>query len=169
MIIMSWNCKGLENCRAVQVLFDLVRWKGPIILFLMETKLSIQEMETIKNEIGFQSMLAISSVRRGGGVALLWKDTITVDPQTFSLYHIDVHVNVSHQEPWRLTRVYGHPEEQRKKKTWTMLKNLHTRSVSSTMGMYRGFQRSSPILCEEWWATQTARGNARVLKHRTTV
>lgn len=129
MIIMSLNCRGLGNCRAVQVLADLVRLKGPIILFLMEMKLSIQEMEPIKNEIGFQSMLAVSSVHRSEGFALLWKETITVDPQTFSLHHIDVHVTVSPQEPWRLTRLYGHSEEQHKKETWTMLKNLHTRAA----------------------------------------
>ena len=86
-------------------------------------------MEPIKNEIGFHSMLAVSSVRRNGGIALLWKDTITVDPQTFSLHHIDVHVTVSIQEPWRLTGVYNHPEEQRKKETLTMIKNLHTQAA----------------------------------------
>ena len=126
MIIMSWNYRGLGNYHVVQVLADLVRSKGPTVMFLMETKLSIQEMELIKNKVGFHSMLAILSVRRSGGIDLLWKYTITVDPQTFSLYHIDVHVTVSLQEPWRLTEVYCHPKEQHKKETWTMLKNLHT-------------------------------------------
>lgn len=93
------------------------------------TKLSIQEMEPIKNEIGFHSMLAVSSVRRSGGIAFLWKNTITVDPQTFSLHHIDVHVTVPLQEPWRQTGVYGHLEDQRKRETWTMLKNLHTQAT----------------------------------------
>lgn len=64
----------------------------------METKLSIKEIEPIKNEIGFHSMLATPSVRRSGGLALLWKDTIMVDPQTFSLYHIYVHVTVPYKE-----------------------------------------------------------------------
>ena len=126
MIIMSWNCWGFGNRRAVQVRIDLVRSKGPTVLFLMETKLSIQEMEPIKNEIGFNSMLAVLSIRRSGGIPLLWKNSVTVDPQTFSLNHIDVYISAPLQEQWRLTGVYGHPEDQRKKETWE-----HTRHLQS--------------------------------------
>ena len=58
----------------------------------MEMKPLIQEIDPIKNEIGFNSMLAISSIRRSGDIALLWKDSITVDSQTFFLNHIDVYI-----------------------------------------------------------------------------
>ena len=44
MKILSWNCRGLGNQRAVDVLSHLVREKAPKILFLMETKQSIDEM-----------------------------------------------------------------------------------------------------------------------------
>ena len=64
MIALNWNCRGLGNCSAVEVLVDLVRKKDPIILFLMETKLTFREMESIKSELGFFSMLAISSKGR---------------------------------------------------------------------------------------------------------
>ena len=47
---------GLENRRTVEVLAELVRRKAPTILFLMETKLNVREMEPIKTELGFQSM-----------------------------------------------------------------------------------------------------------------
>ena len=53
---------GVGNHRLVQVLTDLVRSKGPTVLFLMETKLSIQELDPIKIEIGFNSTLAIPSI-----------------------------------------------------------------------------------------------------------
>ena len=86
MIALNWNCRRLGNCSAVEVLVDLVRKKDPIILFLMETKLTVREMESIKSELGFFSMLAISSKGRQGGLALLWK----IDVQTYSPYHIDV-------------------------------------------------------------------------------
>ena len=58
----------------------------------MEMKSLKQEMDPIKNEIGFNSMLAVPSIRRSGGIALLWKDSITVDSQTFSLNHIDIYI-----------------------------------------------------------------------------
>ena len=79
MIIMSWNCRGLGNRSAIRVLADLVRSKGPNVLFLMETKLSVTEMIPIRDELGYRSMLAVPSLRRSGGLALLWKDDIMVD------------------------------------------------------------------------------------------
>ena len=45
----------------------------------METKLSVREMEPIKSELGYPSMLAISSEGRKGGLALLWKAEVVVD------------------------------------------------------------------------------------------
>ena len=71
IIILSWNCRGLGNRQVVEVLADLVRRKAPTILFLMETKLTVREMEPIKMELGFPSMLAISSEGRKGGLAML--------------------------------------------------------------------------------------------------
>ena len=79
MIVISWNCRGLGNRQAVEVLAELVRQKVPTILFLMETKLFVREMEPIKSELGYPSMLAISSEGRKGGLALLWKAEVVVD------------------------------------------------------------------------------------------
>ena len=49
-----------------------MRQKVPTILFLMQTKLFVYEMEPIKTELGYLSMLAVSSEGRKGGLALLW-------------------------------------------------------------------------------------------------
>ena len=118
MIIMSWNCRGLENHSAVWVFADVVRSKGPNILFLMETKLSVNDMILIRDELGYRSMLAVPSVRRSGGLALLWKDDVTVNAQTYSLNHIDAKIMVSPQVEGHLTGVYGHLKDQRNKETW---------------------------------------------------
>ncbi|KAK9992170.1 hypothetical protein SO802_027155 [Lithocarpus litseifolius] len=77
----------------------------------METKLSVSEMQPIKAELDFPSMLVVPSVRRSGGLALLWKNEVVVDTQTYSPNHIDAHVSSPIQALWRLTGVYGHPEE----------------------------------------------------------
>jgi len=79
MIVISWNCRGLGNRQVVEVLAELVRQKVPTVLFLMETKLSVREMEPIKSELGYPSMLAVSSEGRKGGLALLWKVEVVVD------------------------------------------------------------------------------------------
>ena len=117
MIIIGWNCRGLGNRRAVEVLAELVRSKAPTILFLMETKLTVQEMEPIKVELGFQSMLAVSSEGRRGGLALLWKSGVVIDTNTYSPHHIDAQVLPPSGQPWRLTGIYGYPDEQQKPET----------------------------------------------------
>ena len=71
MIVICWNCWGLGNCRAVEVLTELVRQKVPKILFLMETKLSVREMEPIKIELGYPSMLAVSNEGRKRRVGII--------------------------------------------------------------------------------------------------
>ena len=78
MIIISWNCRGLGNHWAIQVLTDLVRKKGPTILFLMETKLTVSEIQSVKTDFEFPSMLVVPSVKHSGGHALLWKNEVVV-------------------------------------------------------------------------------------------
>ena len=124
MIILSWNGRGLGNRRAVQVLTDLVRIKGSTILFLMETKSTVNEMKSVKAELGFPSMLCVPSVRCSGGLALLWKNDVMVNTQTYSPNHIDVVVSSPSQALWRLTGVYGHPEERLKSETWRLMRHL---------------------------------------------
>ena len=58
----------------------------------METKLSVREMEPIKTELGYPSMLVVSSERRNGGLALLWAAEVVVDTQTCSPNHIDANI-----------------------------------------------------------------------------
>lgn len=93
--MISWNCRGLGKQPAVQVLVDLVRRKAPTILFLMETKLTVREIISIRDELNFQYILAISCDGRKGGLALLWKNEIEVHHLTSLPNHIDVHI-VSH-------------------------------------------------------------------------
>ena len=48
MIVLSWNCRELENLCVGTVFSYLVRGKAPDILFLMETKHTIDEMKLIQ-------------------------------------------------------------------------------------------------------------------------
>ena len=95
----------------MEILVELMRKQVPTILFLMETKLTVREMESIKLEFGFSSMLVVSSERRRGGLAMLWKLDVVIDTQTYSLHRIDVQVLVLSTQPWRLTGIYSYSEE----------------------------------------------------------
>ena len=127
MNLISWNCRGLGNQRAIDVLSHLVREKAPKILFLMETKRTMEEMLWIQEDLPYQCMLAMPCTQRRGGLALLWKEEIKLHIQTYSPHHIDAFILNDEQHPWRLTGFYGWPEESRKKESWQLLKHLHTR------------------------------------------
>jgi hypothetical protein len=53
MKTLSWNCQGLGSLRAVRALLRLTRLENPQLVFLMETRLKIDEMERIRSKCGF--------------------------------------------------------------------------------------------------------------------
>ena len=123
----TWNCQGLGNQRAVNVLSHLVREKAPTILFLMETKQTIEEMGGIQGELHHDSMLAVPCLGRRGGLAMLWRNEVDLHIQTYTQNH-DALIRANQNPPWRITGFYGKPEEQLRHETWSLLKHLKTRS-----------------------------------------
>ena len=47
MSIMSWNYRALENPWAVQALKRVIKKEDPGLVFLMETKLIVEEMKKV--------------------------------------------------------------------------------------------------------------------------
>ena len=95
----------------------------------METKLSACEMESIKIELGFSTMLTVSCDSCRGGLTLFWKsDDVTVETQTYLPNHIDVRVHTHASPLWRLIGIYGHSEEELKAETWRLMRHLHARA-----------------------------------------
>ncbi|XP_075653649.1 uncharacterized protein LOC142624031 [Castanea sativa] len=108
----------------------LMREKAPKILFLMETKQSVDEMRMIQANLPYRCMLAMPNIRRSGGLALLWMEEVDLHVQTYTHKHIDALIFNGSNPTWRLTGFYGWPEEQRKHKSWQLLKHLHTRILA---------------------------------------
>ena len=126
MNILSWNCRGLGNLKAVLVLHNLVKLQGPTVLFLMETKLDALQMELLRVKLCFKYCFSVPSLGRSGGLALLWNDPAQLTVQSFSQNHIDSHVQVLGGNMWRFTGFYGHPEGHRKRESWALLDKLHS-------------------------------------------
>lgn len=94
MSALVWNCRGLKNHCTVRALEKVVSSKA-ILIFLMETKLFVVEFDVIKEGLNRIQGLVVPSKRRSGGVALLWKQELTVLAQSFSESHIDMIINQS--------------------------------------------------------------------------
>ena len=129
MSVISWNCKGLGNPITVNVLQKVALEKDPTLVFLMETKFDVTEMYGVKRKIERQQGLVVPSIRKAGGLALLWKNSFQVDVLSYSPGHIDAIVSEEQRlKKWRFTGFYGHPETRKRGESWTLLENLSRRS-----------------------------------------
>ena len=55
----------------MEVISHLMQVKAPKILFLMETKQSLEEMKRIQDDLPYRCMFMVPSIRRSGSLALL--------------------------------------------------------------------------------------------------
>ena len=103
MNALSWNYRGLGNQHAVNDLSNLVREKKPKIVFLMETKKTVDEMRKLKKDLHFTRGLVVPCDRswggRRGGLAMLWKDDVDLHIQTYSPHHIDAIIQTNPRNP----------------------------------------------------------------------
>ena len=103
----------------------MIASEDPSLVFLMETKLSKEDMTHKKYTLGFTEGLVVGSIGSKGGLALLWKKDVMVDVQTFGPWHIDVEIGGNDGSGrWRFTGFYGQPETSRRKETWQILERL---------------------------------------------
>lgn len=129
MSCLSWNCRGMGNLATVRVLQRLIKIKVPSIIFLMETKLIKSEMEKLRQKLNIYSFHVVDCDTnmggRRGGICVLWNDTISLKILSDSTHHIDALVMAADNFcEWRLTGIYGWPEEHMKDCTWNLIKDL---------------------------------------------
>ena len=83
--MITWNCHGLGNPRAVIALKNLNKSWKPVFVFLCETLVNSNKLEEIKRVIGFSNCFCVDKDGRSGGLALLWNNTISISILSYSL------------------------------------------------------------------------------------
>ena len=122
---INWNCRGLGNPQTVHALQQALHTEALQLVFLMETKLSQEEMQYKKQELGYTQGLEVSSNGQSRGLALLWKSETMVVVQGFSRWHINAHITCNKTgTKWRMTGFYGHPVTSKREETWSILESL---------------------------------------------
>lgn len=109
MTILSWNCRGLGNPRAVLVLRELIRTHTPDIIFLFETLVHAQKLEDIRIKIGYEGCFAVNRDGRSGGIGVFWRCSSTCSLLSFSNNHVDMEILDNAIGGWCLTGFYGFP------------------------------------------------------------
>jgi hypothetical protein len=125
MSILSWNCRGLGNRRAVRDLHQMVKEKRPVLVFLMETKLCNKRAEFIRIKLQFDYMFVVDCVGRSGGLILLWNSHTNVVIQNYSRRHVNAIITLDKNgSPWKFSGFYGHPVEAKRNESWQLLRFL---------------------------------------------
>ncbi|CAN0881186.1 Transposon TX1 uncharacterized 149 kDa protein [Linum grandiflorum] len=134
MIILSWNCRGLGQDRAVRALEDLIRVHRPDMVFLIETLVAKQKLEEIRVKLKFDGCFAVDVVGRSGGLGLLWRHGVVATLLNYSRHSINMQVTGTQGEDFRLTGFYGEPDRTRRKDTWELLRSLAIPSAWCVIG-----------------------------------
>ena len=88
MRLLSWNYQGLGNLWTIQSLHKLVREQAPDVCFLMETRLDRDGFEKHCGDLLFKNKLIVKKPNSGGGLALLWREEMTLDVINYTDNHI---------------------------------------------------------------------------------
>uniref|UniRef100_A0A803QI56 Reverse transcriptase n=1 Tax=Cannabis sativa TaxID=3483 RepID=A0A803QI56_CANSA len=129
MNVLSWNCRGLGNQRAIQFLKEIVSQKNPNFIFLCETKCDKKRIESMGRMLKFEGVFGVEAQGSSGGLALLWKNKDDGHVLGYSNNHIDFLVESSEKGAWKLTGFYGEPERNNRHRSWTLLRTLATDST----------------------------------------
>ncbi|KAL9669520.1 hypothetical protein QQ045_007067 [Rhodiola kirilowii] len=123
MKILTWNCRGLGHPRIVRELAEMVRIHRPVVVGLQETKIDDGRLEAIRRRLGLKNGVQVSRQGVAGGIALWWKEDISLRILSFFKYHIDD--VIEEEETVRVTVIYGEPVTARRSTTWNLLRHLH--------------------------------------------
>ena len=129
MNCLFWNYRGLGNPCTVQELARLVRAQDPTVVFLIETWQDEGPLERLRCYLHFDNKFVVKSRNKGGGLCLFWQGLVNARIQSFSESHIDVIINETLSDAWRLTGFYGAPETQRRDESWDLLRRLKAQST----------------------------------------
>ena len=84
MSLLSWNCWGFGNLWTVKALEKVINKEEPKIVFWMETKSKREWLEKVKERCKMKHGLIMHSDGSKGGLAMLWKEGITLEIKTYS-------------------------------------------------------------------------------------
>ena len=125
MSLLAWNCWGLGSASTVCSLTDVVKFLDPVLVFLSETKASLNRIKGIQRKLNFTQGITVPSDGRSGGLVMLWKEGTDVSFKSCSNGHIDVVVcEGAGAQPWRATGFYGHPDAGMRHSSWKLLELL---------------------------------------------
>ncbi|RHN78278.1 putative endonuclease/exonuclease/phosphatase [Medicago truncatula] len=124
MNVISWNCRGLGNVKAVPCIKDLIRVYKSDVVILIETLVESNKISDLCYTIGFDNHFSVDCIGRSGGLAILWRNSINCSLINYSQNFINMSVQDPIHDNWRLTAFYGYSDSGRHLASWDLLRHL---------------------------------------------
>ena len=93
----------------------------------METWADKELLDRLKYKIKYAGLFVVHNQDRGGGLALLWQNGVSVWVDSFSKFHIDAFINGGTNEVRRFTGSYGELDSNARDEAWNMLCMLNSK------------------------------------------
>lgn len=110
MKLLGWNVHGLGNPRTLRALKKLIYSEDPEVVFLMETKLKVWQLEGIRIKLQMVGCVGVDRVGLSGGLAPFWKEGASVSLSSMSVGHINCKITFSNDVSVQFTGFYGNLE-----------------------------------------------------------
>lgn len=125
MKLFNWNVYRLGNPQTLRVFQRLVTVEDPKVIFLMETKLLLKQLEWIRIKLKMEGVFEVDLVGLDGGLTLFWKEGNMISVLSYSVGHIDANITFSNGKEIRLTGFYGNLETTLRSFSWELLRRLN--------------------------------------------
>lgn len=102
----------------LRTLKDLIKAHRPLILGILEPKISDVKADDVCNKLSFDNWVRVETQGFSGGIWVLWKNSIKVDIIITHQQFILLQVKEDYQAPWCLVVVYGSPSYSLRKRLW---------------------------------------------------
>lgn len=105
----------------------------PVVFFLSETIFFMNSVDGLIRALGYANGFGVGSFGRGGGLAFLWNQEVSVKLYRCDKLHIDVAVldPATQEAVWRFTGFYGESRKELRHQSWDYMKLLKGRSSLS--------------------------------------
>ena len=129
MNCLAWNCRGAGNAATVRDLCALAKEARSQLVFLCETRQSVEKISELRRRLGLSGFVGISSEGMSSGLALFWHESIYVDIKEINKRYIDAYVRLSPDDLlWHATFVYGEPRAENRHNMWSLLRKIKLNS-----------------------------------------
>lgn len=101
---------------------QLCKAHTPAIVFLMETRASVERVENVRRKLKFSNMFCVDAIGRSGGLCLLWSDEVNI--QIFNSSQNIIHTSViimKTKVSFDCSFIYGNPTFQQRRGLWSRL------------------------------------------------